>query len=119
MGHGNYRFEILPEAEREIDEVLIPPGSSHRAKTAAGKMLAEIKDLIRFQGPHRGYEHRHRVDAIATVVVYLWKYEEYEMFYAHEDSGSESITTVLHVCVVASEYDRQKALQTVRARLDC
>lgn len=79
-----------------------------------GYILAELCDLEKFEGPNRGYERVHKW--ISGAPVYLWKSENYEMFYRYE--LSEPAVIVLHVCTVENQSARDKALKIVEARID-
>ncbi|MBI5909648.1 MAG: hypothetical protein HY848_06830 [Betaproteobacteria bacterium] len=109
---GPFKLEAHPEVVKTLNEWSL--SKSITEQSIIGVILAECHDLEKFEGPNRGYERVHAL--IAGVPVYLWKKEEYEMFYRFDEM--EPAVILLHVCVVNNQYARQNALKTVEARID-
>jgi hypothetical protein len=110
---GPFKLEAHPEVIKTLDEW----ESSHsitEQRSIVGVILAECSNLEKFEGPNRGYERVYIW--ISGVPVYLWKKEQYEMFYRYD--AMEPAVILLHVCIVNNQYAREKALKTVETRID-
>jgi hypothetical protein len=104
--------EMHPEVDKVLDKW--ENSKSNELIHIVGKILAELLDLEKNDGPNRGHDHSFMWDRNARARVHLWKDEQYEMFYRYEPS--EPAVIVLHVCIV--EGSRDEALKRVEERIN-